>query len=138
LVDQVFAEFRAGRQQTAWQTIEQYASQRPTPMVEYSWILERVTHWQDPRLANRVAQALLPRLLTAQRNGDVLEVIRARLQADSGFRPLASEHLLRIAELARDGGDRPLARTLLHDFDRRFPDDPGRDRARHLNEQLAR
>ena len=138
LVDQVFAEFRAGRQQTAWQTIEQYASQSPTPMAAYAWILERVTHWQDPRLASRVAQALLPLLLTAQRNGDVLEVVRARLQADSGFRPLASEHLLRIAELARDGGDRPLARTLLHDFDRRFPDDPARDRAHRLAAQLAR
>ena len=29
LVDQVFAEFRAGRQQTAWQTIEQHASPEP-------------------------------------------------------------------------------------------------------------
>jgi hypothetical protein len=138
LIDQVFAEFRAGRQQTAWQTIERHASQSPTPIVEYAWILERVARWQNPRLANRVAQALLPLLLTAQRNGDVLNVVRARLQADPEFRPLASEHLLRIAELARDGGDRPLARSLLHDFDRRYPDDPARDRARRLNEQLDR
>lgn len=77
-------------------------------------------------------------LLAAQRNGDALKVVRARLQADPEFRPLASEHLLKLAELARDGGDRPTARTLLHDFDRRFRDDPARDRAHGLAEQLAR
>lgn len=139
LMDQVFAEFRAGRQQTAWQTIERHAHQSPTPIAEYTWILERVVPWPNPRLANRVAQALLPLLLAAQRNGDALEVVRVRLQVDTEFRPLASEHLLKLAELARDGGDRPVARTLLHDFDDRFPNDhPARDRARHLAEQLKR
>ena len=138
LVDQVFAEFRAGRQQTAWQTIEQHATRSPTPLTEYAWILERVATWPNPRLANRVAQALLPLLLAAQRNGDALKVVRARLQADPEFRPIASEHLLKLAELARDGGDRPSARTLLHDFDRRFPDDSARDRANRLADQLAR
>ena len=138
LIDQVFAEFRAGRQQTAWQTIEQHATRSPAPLTEYAWILERVATWPNPRLANRVAQALLPLLLAAQRNGEALRVVRARLQVDPEFRPLASEHLLKLAELARDGGDRPTARTLLHDFDHRFPDDPARDRAHRLAEQLAR
>jgi hypothetical protein len=138
LIDQVFAEFRAGRQQTAWQTIEQHATRSPGPIVEYSWILSRVAAWPNPRLANRVAQALLPLLLAAQRNGEALEVVRARLQADPEFRPLASEHLLKLAELARDGGDRPLARSLLHDFEHRYPDDPARTIANQLAEQLAR
>ena len=138
LVDQVFAESRAGRQQTAWQTIEQHASRSPSPMVEYAWIHDRVATWPNPKLANRVAQELLPLLLAAQRNGDALKVVRARLQADPEFRPLASGHLLKLAELARDGGDRPAARTLLHDFDRCFPDDPARDRAHRLAAQLAR
>jgi hypothetical protein len=80
LVDQVFAEFRAGRQQTAWQTIEQHVTRSPTPVTEYAWILERVATWPNPRLANRVAQALLPLLLAAQRNGDALKVVRARLK----------------------------------------------------------
>jgi hypothetical protein len=138
LVDQVFAEFRAGRQQTAWQTIEQHAARSPTPMIEYAWILERVATWPNLRLANRVAQALLPLLLAAQRNGEALRVVRARLRADPEFRPLASEHLLKLAELARDGGERPTARALLHDFDHRFPDDPARDHAHRLAEQLVR
>ncbi len=137
-IDQVFAEFRAGRQQTAWQTIEQHANESPTPMLEYTWILERVAVWPNPRLANRIAQTLLPLLFNTQRNGEALKVVRNRLQADPEFRPLAAEHLLRLAELARDGGDRPTARALLQDFDRRFPGDPARERARRLGEELTR
>lgn len=51
---------------------------------------------------------------------------------------LASEYPLEPAEFARDLGDRPAARTLLRDFERRFTDDPTRDRARRLAELLAR
>jgi hypothetical protein len=137
-IDQVFAEFRAGRQQTAWQTIEQHASWSPTPMVEYTWIHDRVATWPNPKLANRVAQELLPLVLTAGRHGDALKLVKSRLQADAEFRPLASADLIKLAELARDGGERPVARALIHDFEHRFTDDPARDRVRRLAEQLAR
>jgi hypothetical protein len=138
IIDRLFAEYRAGRLESAWQTIEQHASQGPTPMAEYEWILERVAAWPNTRLANRIAQSLLPLLLNAQRNGEALKVVRARLQADPDFRLLAAEHLLRLAELARDGGDRPTARALLEDFDRRFPGDPARARAQRLGQELTR
>jgi len=137
-IDQVFAEYRAGRQQSAWQTIEQHASRSPTPMVEYLWIHDRVATWPNPKLANRVAQALLPLLLAAQRNGDALKLVKSRLQADAKFRPLTSVDLIKLAELARDGGERPVARALLHDFEHRFPNDPAHSSAKHLSDQLAR
>jgi hypothetical protein len=137
-IDQVFAEFRAGRQQTAWQTIEQRATRSPSPLAEYLWIYDRIATWPNSKLANHVAHELLPLLLTARRHGDALKLVKSRLQADAEFRPRAGEHLLKLAELARDGGERPLARALLHDFDRRFPDDPAHARAAQLAEQLAR
>ena len=137
-IDQVFAEFRAGGRGNPFASIQQRANQSSNPLAEYAWIHDRVTTWPDPRLANRVAQELLPLLLSARRHGDALKLVRARLQTDPDFRPLASEHLLRLAELARDTGDRPLARTLLHDFDRRFPDDPMATRAQRLSAELAR
>jgi hypothetical protein len=137
-IDQVFAEFRAGRQQTAWQTIEQHATRSPSPIAEYAWIHDRIATWPNPKLANRVAHELLPLLLAARRHGDALKLVKSRLQADPDFRPLASEQLLRLVELACDGGERALARALLDDFDRRYPDDPMATRAERLRAELAR
>jgi len=137
-LDQVFAEYRAGARGNPWQSIQQRASQSPSPQAEYRWIHERVAAWDNPRLANRVAQELLPLLLASQRHGEALAIVKQCLVADADFRPLASEQLIRLAQLARDGGDRPLARMLLHDFERRFPNDAARESARQLAEQLAR
>jgi hypothetical protein len=137
-IDQVFAEFRAGGRGNPFATIQQRANQSPSPLAEYLWIYDRVATWPNPKLANRVAQDLLPLLLTARRHGDALKLVKARLHADPDFRPLASEHLLKLAELARDAGDRPLARSLLHDFEHRFPNDPAHRSAKQLADQLAR
>jgi hypothetical protein len=137
-IDQVFAEFRAGGRGNPIATIQQRANQSPNALAEYLWIYDRVATWPDPRLADRVAQELLPLLLKARRHGEALKLVKARLQADAEFRPLASVELIRLVELARDGGDRPLARSLLGDFERRFPDDPARHIAKQLAEQLAR
>ena len=63
---------------------------------------------------------------------------RPRLEADPSFRPLLGAELVTLAELARDGGDRPLARALLADFDARYPDDPARDRARRVERTVSR
>ena len=137
-IDQVFAEFRAGGRGNPFATIQQRANQSSSPLAEYLWIHERVATWPNPKLANRVAQELLPLLLTARRHGEALKLVKARLQADAEFRPLASVDLIKLAELARDGGNRPLARSLLHDFEHRFPNDPAHSSARHLADQLAR
>ena len=137
-IDLVFAEFRAGRRANPLASIQQRASQSSNPLAEYAWIHDRLATWPDPSLANRVAQELLPLLLAARRHSDALKLVKSRLQADREFRPLASEHLRRLAELARDAGDRPLARSLLHDFDRCYQDDPMAQRAQRLAAELAR
>lgn len=136
-IDQVFAEFRAGGRGNPFATIQRRAHQRSNPLAEYAWIHERVATWPDPRLANRVAQELLPLLLAAKRHGEALKVVKSRLQADAGFRPLASDQHLKLAELARDAGDRPLARALVSDFDRHYPDDPLAKRAQRLAAELT-
>jgi hypothetical protein len=137
-IDQVFAEFRAGGRGNPFASIQQRATQSTNPLAEYEWIHDRVAMWSNPKLANRVAQELLPLLLAAKRHGDALKLVKSRLQAHPGFRPLASEHLLRLVELARDAGDRALARTLLRDFDRHYPDDPTTKRAQRLAAELTR
>lgn len=137
-VDQLFAECRAGSPRNALETIRGRAIQAAAPVAEYEWIYRRVAQWPDGRLADAVAQELLARLLAAGRNGDALRIARDRLQANGAFRPAGGEQALRLAELAVAGGDRPLARRLLEDFEDRFPGDPGTARARRLTAELSR
>ncbi len=137
-VDQLFVEYRTGALKNATQTIRKHIEGSGDPIEEYSWILERVAAWPNPRLGNWLAQELLPRLLAIQRNGEALAIVRQRIAADPGFRPTTSAQLARLAQLAVAGGERPLARALLTDFDRRFPDDPARGSIEQLRRQLER
>jgi hypothetical protein len=81
---------------------------------------------------------MLPRLLAERHNGDALNILRERLRCSPEFRPLASADLIRVAQLARDAGDRPAARALLHDFERFYPNDPATSVASVLAQQLER
>lgn len=142
LVDRIYAEWRGGARETAWQTIGTHLAksidQGADPMVELRWLYERIARWPDPRLANRLAQELLPRLMATRHTGEALDIVRARLKADADFRLPASNDLLNLVRLARDAGDRPTARALLRDFHRFYPDDSRRTAADALILQLDR
>lgn len=137
LVDRIYAEWRGGAHQNAWQTVLAQIAQGD-PLQQMEWLYEEIARWPDPRLANRLARELLPRLLAARRNGEALDLVRSRMKTDGDFRPLASADLLQLAGLARDAGDRPTARALLRDFDRFYPLDPARPAAAALIRQLER
>jgi hypothetical protein len=81
---------------------------------------------------------MLPRLFAQRRTGEALDLLRERLNAFPEFRPLAGEESIRLAQLARDAGDRRLARELLRDFRRFYPNDPGATAAGMLMQQLER
>jgi len=135
-VDQVFAEYRAGSSVNAWASIQQRVGQGTGALAEYEWLYPRVAAWANPTLANRVGQELLTLLLASQRNGDAVKLVKDRLQADARFRPATGEQTLRVAQLARDAGDWPLARALITDFEQRFADHPVRGSVALLAEQL--
>jgi hypothetical protein len=138
LIDRIYAEWRGGAHISACKTISDLLGQSPAPADELEWMYAKTAAWPDPRLPNQLAQAWLPYLLDAQRNGRVLEVLKERLAADPGFRPTSSTELLRCVRLARDGGERKTARSLLHGFAERFPDDSLRPVAQELSSQLER
>lgn len=137
-VDRVYAEWRGGAHANAWQTVMERVGQGANTLAELEWLYERIARWPDPRLANRLAREILPRLLAARRNGEAVDMVRARVRSDPQFRPQSSGDLLQIAGLVRDAGDRPTARTLLRDFDRFYPDDAARTAAAELIQQLER
>jgi hypothetical protein len=138
LIDRIYAQWRGGAHGNAWQTITVLVEQSDDPLLELRWMYDRVARWPDPRLADRLARAFMPRLLAAHRNGEALDVARQRLRATPDFRPTAAVDLLHLVRLARDAGDRPAARLLLRDFERHYPQDALPSMADELQQQLAR
>ncbi|HWK74631.1 MAG TPA: hypothetical protein VNQ81_10200 [Povalibacter sp.] len=137
-VDLIYASWRGGAYQNAWKIITTQLEQSTDPLAELRWLYERIARWPDPRLANRLAGELLPRLLALKHTGEALDIARARLATDADFRPGSSNDLLTLARLARDAGDRPTARALLRDFTRFYPNDRSQPAADVLAGQLER
>jgi hypothetical protein len=138
LIDRIFAEWRGGAYGNAWRTIEKHLASSPRPSEELQVLFQRASQWPDQRLAHRLAQDLIPQLVAARRTGDALNIARAQLQADVKFKPLKGEDTIKLIELARDAGDRRIARLLLAGFDERYEDDMVRRIAGQLAQQLER
>jgi hypothetical protein len=138
LIDRIFAEWRGGAYGNAWRTIEKHLNDSLRPRDELRALFQRASQWPDQRLAHRLAQELIPQLLTARRTGDALNIVRAQLRADANFRPIASGDTIKLIELARDAGDRSTARALLNGFSERYEDDVAQRIAGQLARQLER
>jgi hypothetical protein len=138
LVDRIFAQWRGGAHGNAWSTVDAHLRNSADRLAELRALFERIARWPDPRLGNLLAQELVSGLLAAHRTGDALTVVRERLRVDATFRPLRASDTLRMAELARDAGERLTARQLLADFSSRFPDDPAQSLAARLSADLVR
>lgn len=137
-VDRIYAEWRGGAHRNAWLTVLKQLESVEDPVAELRWLYERIARWPDPRLANRLAQELLPHLLGERLLSEALKLTAERVKCDSTFRPLTGADTIRLAQLARDGGERPLARSLLEGFDRHFPNDACQSLAQELAQQLSR
>jgi hypothetical protein len=137
-IDRIYGEWRSGAQRNAWQTLMRSVEESADPLNELRWLYERIATWAEPRLANRLAQELIPRLLATSCYSESILITRQRLAADPEYRPITAHETLRMARVARDGGDRPTARALLHNFQHVFPNDPLLSAAIDLTQQLQR
>jgi hypothetical protein len=137
-IDSIYGEWRSGAQKNAWQTLMRTVEASDDQVNELRWLLDRIAAWPEPRLASRVAQELVPRLLAISRFGEAITITRQRLAEDPEYRPVTANETLRMVRVARDGGDRPTARALLRDFQRFFPNDPLQPAAEDLARQLQR
>jgi len=137
-VDRLYAEWRGGAHENAWQTLVRELERSPDPLGELHWLHARTGSWPDIRLAERIARELLSRLLARREHGQALDVVRERLRANARFRPAQAAQALHLARLARDAGERPVARALLHDFGQFYPHDPALPVAERLAEDVSR
>ncbi|MFL6548916.1 MAG: hypothetical protein ACJ8OJ_09475 [Povalibacter sp.] len=138
LIDRIYAQWRGGSHLNALQTAAAHVENSSDPLFEAKWLYQQASQWPDNRLAERLAQPLLRRMLDARRTGEALDLVRVHLKMNPSFRPQKSADTLQLARLARDAGDRPTARQLLVDFADVYPRDPAHTAAEELSRQLTR
>lgn len=138
LIDELYGHWRGGARTEALQAAQKWLGSRAHAFDEFDWLCERLLAWPDRRLAHRLAQDYIARLLEAKLAAQALRVARRHLDADADFRPTRAAELIRLVNVARDGGDRVLARRLLADFEHHFANDPAIDVAQNLQKELTR
>jgi hypothetical protein len=136
-MDTVYGEARGGNLAGAWRTIERELARQHYAFEFYDWMLEPLSRLDDRRLATRLAQDYLSRAL-ARDNALVTRLAQRCIARDASFRPRSGAETLRVAELARLGGDRATAQALLLDFEQHFPGDGALVQALALAERLRR
>ena len=113
IVDSVYASWRAGAQENAWQTLSRHITTSEDPLAELRIVYRRASNWEGTRFADRVAQELLSRLLAEDREGEALMLARERLEQDASFRPREDSELSRLVQIANANADRATARALV-------------------------
>ena len=125
--DAIYAEARGGNLAGAWKTLLGELERRQFDPELCDWFLEHLAALADKvaahALGNRLAREAIGRALDRD-NGRVVRIARERLHHDPRFRPRTGAETMRVASLARLGGDPALAQALLADFARHFPNEP--------------
>lgn len=120
MLDESYTSLRLGRVADAWSEIERWllahcpdaADHRPRMHQEYPALIESAERWGDHRIADRLTNDYLGRLLAARENGRALDVLERRVTTNPDFRPAQPAHAARLRELAALAGKRALHRLL--------------------------
>ena len=125
--DAIYAEARGGNLAGAWKTLLGELDARQFDPELCDWFLDHLSALANKAaanaLGNRLAREAIGRALDRD-NGRAVRIARDRLQHDPRFRPRTGAETMRVASLARLGGDPTLAQALLADFAQNFPNEP--------------
>jgi hypothetical protein len=114
VLDRAYALQRLRRIAEGWQLVEGWLKQHARGDAwypEYTAVLASATTWDDPRIADRVADAYLGKLLAEGETGLALQVLEQRLAAHPQFKPTPA-YAVRLKELAGLAGKRALQQQL--------------------------
>jgi hypothetical protein len=136
-IDEVFAMARNNSHQNAWRAVELRLEQAKFADSEYSWLLTELERIEDPRHLERLRQHYLKHLLATRRRADALRQLEAIWQRAPQFQPEDAATTLTLARIAHESGTSRAARTLLADFDTRFPNHPSAPIASALAAEVA-
>ena len=138
IMDRILAEVRGGSFASAGEQVRALIDRAPQPLEEARWLYVRAGAATEQDLAEYIAELMLDRLLPMRATGDALTIVRERVAHNAAFKPRAAGRTLHLAQLARDAGDKPLARKLLSGFNGRYPNDPMSPVAAKLESDLQR
>jgi hypothetical protein len=136
LMDQLHSDLRCGAVARASESVRKRLAESPEPLDEGRWLYARTAQFADQRLANSLAQFLLPLLLKRGASGEALKITRQRLTISKDFRPQTRTELLQLVEAACSSADRATARELLVDLSRHYGGDPLPERLAHLQREF--
>ncbi len=111
-VDAIYGALRANNRDNVWHLVMERVQAVSHPLRELQWLYERTAAWRPLAFPNRVAQEMVSRLLSEDREGEALRLVRDRLASDPLFRPLSPEETSRLARLAERWRDQATADTL--------------------------
>jgi hypothetical protein len=137
-IDEVFALARNNSHQNAWRAVETRLEQAKFADSEYVWLLSALERIEDPRHLERLRQHYLKHLLAERRRADALRQLESIWQRAPQFRPADAGMTLTLARIAHESGTPRAARTLLADFNARFPNHPSAPIASALAAEVAR
>jgi len=111
-MDTIYGAWRGNARDNAWRFTLERIDSSADALQELQWLYARCLPWQQPLFCNRVAQEIVSRLLSADREAEALRLARDRLALAADFRPRTAEERRRLAQLARQWGDHATAQAL--------------------------
>jgi hypothetical protein len=113
VLDEAYAQLRLKRSLDAWQGIDSWLARYrggDSERVEYDAVLRVISRWDDPVVADKLANEYIARLLAARATGAAIEVAEYRVARNPGFHATPPAQAQRLAELAGLAGKRALKR----------------------------
>jgi hypothetical protein len=124
-LDYIYGAWRGNAVENAYRSAMERVEQSAEPLQELGWLWRRVSRWEPPELSSRIARELISRLLTEDREGEALRLIK-ECRSDPRFRLQNKDETLRLARLAANWGDRDLASALLREEQIEQPSRPAK------------
>lgn len=84
-LDSVYAAWRSGADDNAWRLVSDGIDNTQDALEDFRWLYARLAQWEPTPFSNRVARDLLARLLSANREGEAVRLVKERLAIDPGF-----------------------------------------------------
>jgi hypothetical protein len=112
IVDELYGHWRGGARTEALGAARKWLESRRHAFDEYGWLCDRLLAWPDRRLAHRLAQDCITRLIESRRTAQALIQARRHLQSA----PVRPRPLPAGGWSPRPDIGTALARLLLADF----------------------
>jgi hypothetical protein len=136
-LDEVYQLVRVERIRDAYQRLQQGLNEFAGDTPQQQSVFRSLGRWDDKSLALIFGRDLVSTLIENKQSGAALEIAERCLSWEPEFRPAHAAEAIRLANYARHSGHAGIGRQLLADFEMRYPNDPAREIALRLREEIS-